>query len=158
MFNEEDSMPVSDDKVYDAIRNEAVQRVNICYGKYNVVITAFGVLAVAGIQFHQPAALLLYPALALSLALSWHHNSLIVKKINGMLNKLSPTREKELSAVSLWESFFDYSNRVIFGVTSLASILLGIIVFPEILKLTWGLWIPIILALGAFVPIIPEWP
>ena len=149
-------MPVSDDKVYDTFKNEAIQRMNICYGKYNIVITVFGVLAVSGIQFQQPLALLFYPALALSLALSWHHNSLIVKKISGTLETLS-SKEHILHETSRWESVFDLSNRAIFGVTSVASIILAIILFYKILN-PRELCIPVILTVCAFVPLIDEWP
>ena len=129
---------------YNAFVNARIERVKICYNMYSLSITIFGVLITVGVQFHVMAAFLIYPWVALFLALSWTHNSLLVYKVSEFLNSVSTVEQQYHSMPpNSKDTFFDYSNKLIFGITSVASLISGDIVFPNsmnnslVIAVTW---------------------
>ena len=76
------------------------------------------------IQCHLIPFKIIYPWVAFFLALSWTHNSLLVYQVSGFLDEISTIDHKfqstKINAIGI---IFDLSNKLIFGVTSLASLL-----------------------------------
>lgn len=124
---------------YNSLRAEILKRVEIRYQLLALTVTVFGALLAFGSQTKNAGPILLYPVLALCLAISWRANQhniwklsdYIIEYIEAKVGKnnmywegycKSPGRETRT------EKYLSYGSKGIFVLTEVLALLIGIIV------------------------------
>jgi 8-oxo-dGTP diphosphatase len=122
-------------KEYDALRSEVLQRMNLRYQSLTLAISATGIFiaAVAG-QFVPPVTLLLYPLLAVCIAVAWAQNDI---RVGQMGQRIRDDIEQQLGGIK-WENWLSaqFARTPVFlyrHSTELTAI--GILVGTEILAI-----------------------
>jgi hypothetical protein len=124
---------------YNNLRAEILKRVEIRYQLIALTVTVFGALLAFGSQTKNTTSLLLYPVLALCLALAWRSNHHNIWKLSDYI--IEHIETKVGSRNMYWEGYcnspgkesrvdkyLQYGSRGIFILTEVLALLIGVIV------------------------------
>ncbi len=124
---------------YNNLRAEILKRVEIRYQLLALTVTVFGALLAFGSQTKNAGPILLYPVLALCLAISWRSNLHNVWKLSDYI--IEHIEAKVGESNMYWESYckssrqetrtekyLAYGSKGIFVLTEILALLIGIIV------------------------------
>lgn len=117
---------------YKMLRDDMQQRIRFRFQLFSLLLAALGFILPFGIEKQNPAILLVYPVISFFLALSWVHQSIIMRKIGRYLRD-----ELEPKVAGLeWEAFVNqdskrFSHFSIIGFFAAS----GFILFSQVLTL-----------------------
>lgn len=124
---------------YNNLRAEILKREEIRYQLIALTVTVFGALLAFESQTKNATSLLLYPVLALCLALSWRSNHQTIFKLSDYI--IEHIEKKVGSKNMHWEGhcnspgqestvdkYLQYGSRGIFVLTEVLALLIGVIV------------------------------
>jgi hypothetical protein len=105
--------------VYNALRNEILQRIQIQHQLFAVAVIALGAILTVGFQSNKVTPILSYPLLAMFLASAWAHNDRLIRLaglyIKNYVEDETYVAERLGNSLIWWEHFYAPTHTGVLG-------------------------------------------